>query len=141
MKTENYLTDNFSIEYDTYMTEGAYGLRIFMQDPTGENEMNVHVTAEGAQWTYSNTKSLNGTNPAAIQYGNYYNKWHHIALAYKNDQLKVYVDQYRVLTVPHCGMKPAKIDCAGIGNQDNPIIFKDLKIADGARIIPSSLKI
>ncbi|HYV90504.1 MAG TPA: OmpA family protein [Chitinophagales bacterium] len=131
MKTESYLTDNFSIEYDTYMTPGAYGLIIYMYD--GESQdMSVHVSAEGAQWNYSNTKTLSGSSPSAISNENYFSKWHHIAMAYKNDQLKVYIDQYRVLTVPHCSLKPARIECAGIGNIDNPIIFKDFKIADGA---------
>jgi OmpA-OmpF porin, OOP family len=34
--------------------------------------------------------------------------------------------------VPHCDFTPVKLDCEGIGDQDNPIIFKDFKIADGA---------
>ncbi len=54
-------------------------------------------------------------------------------MAYKNDQLKVYVDQYRILTVPHCNFKdPANVECAGIGSQQWPIIFTNFKIADGA---------
>jgi outer membrane protein OmpA-like peptidoglycan-associated protein len=131
MKTDSYLTDNFSIEYDTYMTPGAYGLIIYMYDPEG-HDMSVHSTSADVNWSFSNTKTLSGSLPSGIREGNYFNKWHHIAMAYKNDQLKVYVDQYRVLTVPHCDFKPARVECAGIGNQDNPIIFKDFKIADGA---------
>ena len=131
MSNNSYLTDNFSIEYDTYMPNGAYGLIIYMYD-NEDHDMSVHTTAGDVTWSFSNTNSLNGSLPSAIRESNYYNKWHHVAMAYKNDQLKVYVDQYRVLTVPHCNFKPARFECAGIGNQDNPIIFKDMKVADGA---------
>ncbi|MFI5135797.1 MAG: OmpA family protein, partial [Chitinophagales bacterium] len=133
MKTDSYLTDNFSIEYDTYMTSGAYGLLVFMNDAEG-NEMSVYVNESEVNWSYSNTKGLTGSLPESIAAEKYRNKWHHIAMAYKNDQLKVYVDQYRVLTVPHCGLKPANVSCAGIGNIEHPIIFKDFKVADGAQM-------
>ena len=131
MKNASYLTDNFSIEYDMYLTPGAYGLVIYMMD-TENQDMSVQVTGSEALWSFSNTKSFNGDLPAAIRSEEFFQKWHHVAIAFKNDQLKVYVDQYRVLTVPHCGLHPANIECAGIGSQSDPIIFKDLKIADGA---------
>jgi outer membrane protein OmpA-like peptidoglycan-associated protein len=129
MKTDSYLTSNFSVEYDVYMTNTAYGMLVYFYNTDGDN-FSVQTTAEGVQ--FDGAKRFDGNNPSAIQYDNFYNKWHHIAIAYKDDQLKVYVDQYRVLVVPHCDLTPVKLDCEGIGNQDNPIIFKDFKIADGA---------
>jgi len=130
IKTKTYLSDNFSVEYDTYMTEGAYGLIIYFYNEDGNNA-GVHLTAEGVSYS-GGDKDFSGSHPAAIQYGNFFNKWHHVAIAYKNDQMKVYVDQYRVLVVPHCNFKPLSLDCEGIGDQNNPIIFKNFKIADGA---------
>jgi OOP family OmpA-OmpF porin len=132
IKSDNYLTNNFSVEFDTYMTDGAYGLVVYMYDAATSN-IGVHVSGEGITYDNSGTgKSFSGNFPSAIQYENFKNKWHHVAIAYKNDQLKVYVDQYRILTVPHCDFTPVKLDCEGIGDQNNPIIFKDFKIADGA---------
>jgi OOP family OmpA-OmpF porin len=129
IKSSSYLTNNFSVEYDTYMTSGAYGLLIYFYNADG-NTMSVQTT--GSEAVFAGEKSFSANFPTAIQGDNYFNKWHHIAIAYKDDQLKVYVDQYRVLTVPHCNFTPVKLDCEGIGDQDNPIIFKDFKIADGA---------
>lgn len=130
MKTESYLTDNFSIEFDYYLTEGAYGIVLFLYDK--ENSAGqIQLTGEGITWNGAD-KSLFGYMPPEIQYGNFFNKWHHIAIAYKADQLKVYVDQFRPLTVPHCNFAPARLECGGIGDQTNPIIFTNLKIADGA---------
>jgi OOP family OmpA-OmpF porin len=133
IKTDSYLTNNFSVEYDTYMTDGAYGLIVYMYNADASSNISVHISSEDIGYDNSATgKSFSGNFPSSIQDENFKNKWHHVAIAYKNDQLKVYVDQYRILTVPHCDFTPVKLDCEGIGDQDNPIIFKNFKIADGA---------
>ncbi|CAN5148569.1 hypothetical protein BH11BAC6_BH11BAC6_05900 [soil metagenome] len=129
MKTKTYLTNNFSVEYDTYVLDGAYPLIVYLFN-TDDAYAGVKLTSDGVYW--SGPTELSANLPAAIQNENFSNKWHHVAFVYKNDQLKVYVDQYRLLTVPHCNFKPAYLDCEGIGDQANPIIFKDFKIADGA---------
>lgn len=130
MKTDSYLTDNFSIEFDYYLTEGAYGIILFFSDKDG-NTAEIHFSAEGINWN-GGEKNLSGNLPPEIQYGNFFNKWHHIALAYKADQLKVYTDQYRPLTVPHCNFAPVRFECGGLGSQQDPIILTNFKIADGA---------
>jgi OmpA-OmpF porin, OOP family len=131
MKAKSYLADRFSIEFDTYITHTAYGIMIYMRDLKGNN-MNVQLGPDRVTWNYSNTKTMAGKFPPELINENYFNKWHHIALAYKMDQLKIYVDQYRVLTIPSCGLSPAIMDCDGIGNARNPIIFTNMKVAKGA---------
>ncbi|GGA84786.1 OmpA family protein [Puia dinghuensis] len=134
MKTKSYLTDNFSIEYDLYGNY-AFGLIIEMVAADGQNYLSAQVTADEAIWQRGNTQKLSASLPADIAGRNFGGKWHHVAIAYKNDQMKVYVDKYRALTVPHCGgLKPATIEIDGIGDQNKPIIFKDLKIADGVQM-------
>jgi outer membrane protein OmpA-like peptidoglycan-associated protein len=71
--------------------------------------------------------------PADIGGNNYLKKWHHVAVAYKNNQMKVYVDKYRVLLVPQVGVTPARLEIEGIGDHDKPIIFKNFKIADSVQ--------
>src|SRR6202012_5838568 len=56
---------------------------------------------------------------------------HHIAIAYKNQQMKVYVDQYRVLVVPHASVIPVHLDIESIGDQKNPVTFTNFRIANG----------
>ena len=133
MTSKTYLTDNFSVEYDIFMTHSSYGLIVYLFDEGRSNSMSVHFTAQGVEWV-GPSKSLGANHPAALQNEKFLNNFHHIAIAYKNDQLKVYVDQFRVLTVPHCGLKPSSLDCMGIGSQDSPIIFTNFKIADGAQM-------
>jgi len=41
------------------------------------------------------------------------------------------VDQYRVLVVPRVLFAPVHLDIEGIGDQTNPIVFKNFRIAKG----------
>ena len=45
--------------------------------------------------------------------------------------MKVYIDQFRVLVVPDMHMTPASIQWGGIGGQDNPLIFSNIRLASG----------
>ena len=64
----------------------------------------------------------------------FFNKWHHCAMIFKNGQLKCYVDQYRVLVMPNTNIAPTSFGFEGIGNQDNPIIFNNFRLAAGGNM-------
>ena len=130
MKTDSYLTDNFSIEFDYYMGHDAYGIKLFLYDKDG-GEADIAFNADGIEYNATD-KNLTGSLPTEMQYDNFFDRWHHVSIAYKADQLKVYMDQYRTLTVPHCNFAPSRFECGGIGSVESPIIFTNLKIADGA---------
>jgi outer membrane protein OmpA-like peptidoglycan-associated protein len=131
-KTNSYLTDPFTVEFDTYNPDNAaYGLMTFFKTSSGEDIGDVRLTAEAVTCKYFDGKELSGSLPAEIQYDNYKNKWHHIAIAYKKGQIKVYVDQFRVLVVPNSGIIPQNLYFGGIGDPTNPIIFKNIRIAKG----------
>ena len=137
LKTADYLTDPFTVEYDTYFTEGSYGLMVFFKKSGSESNDDGHVYINESEITYDGGDDdfhLGASLPSAIAEDNYKNKWHHIALAYKNKQLKVYVDQFRVLTIPDMHMVPANVHFGGIGSQDAPMIFKDVRIASGGNM-------
>lgn len=134
-KTKSFLGNNFTIEYDTYNpNNAAYGLMTFFNDASGENVGNVQVTPSEANCGYADDKTLNGSLPSEIQDDNYKNKWHHVAIAYKNKQIKVYVDQFRVLVVPNSGITPGYVEFGGIGDATNPIIFKNIRVAAGGNM-------
>jgi OmpA-OmpF porin, OOP family len=75
-----------------------------------------------------------GKSYAEELHSNIDNKWHHVALAFKNHQLKVYIDQNRVLVVPDTKEDYDNITFAGIGSEENPIIFKNVRIASGGNM-------
>lgn len=136
MKNASYLTKNFSVEYDMYANNG-YPAIVEIIDANEAGHLTVQAGKGGVDWSgyvsqTDHSTSFSGNLPPD-ESENFGNKWHHVAITYKNDQMKVYVDKYRVLLVPHCnGLAPAYLLVEGIGDQTNPIIFKNFKIADGA---------
>ena len=135
IKSASYLGDAFTIEFDDY-TNGGYHPKLFFYDSnanatsaSGElSELSLGTDAVGVKTA---NIDLSGNLPGAINGENYVNKWHHIAIAFKNNQLKIYVDQYRVLVVPNIGVKPHAFDIEGIGNAETPIIISNMRVANG----------
>jgi OOP family OmpA-OmpF porin len=134
MKTDDYLnTDNFTIEFDYYTQPGAYnqvGLELW--DPNNDDQENSSDDEHNAVWVgYDcSANGLDGTYPEDedVFYGP---RWHHVAVAKKDTQLKVYEDQYRVLDVPVFKGKTYALDIVGIGDQTQPIMLKHVRIAEG----------
>jgi OmpA-OmpF porin, OOP family len=130
IKNKNYLGNQFTIEYDTFGTPGSYPLLVFFDQ--GDNE--AILSAGRGSIDYNNNEdsySLTAQTPASILEDNFDNHWHHIALAVKNRQLKVYVDQFRVLTVPDMHMSPTSIMMGGLAAQDAPLVFRNVRLATG----------
>jgi outer membrane protein OmpA-like peptidoglycan-associated protein len=81
---------------------------------------------------YSSSEvNLGGDLPAALGGDNYINRWHHVALAVKNHQLKVYVDQFRVLVVSDMHFTPEMLVMGGLASQQAPLVFRNMRIASG----------
>jgi outer membrane protein OmpA-like peptidoglycan-associated protein len=129
LKTASYLGSEFTVEYDVYAEGGEFGLIVFLEG--GEsNNAEVAVSESEATCTFPEG-SLNHELPAGLK-DNFKGKWHHIAIAYKNKQVKVYCDQYRVLVVPDCNCTPSSVELGGIGSEEHPMKFTSVRIADGA---------
>jgi outer membrane protein OmpA-like peptidoglycan-associated protein len=125
MKNDNYLTDPFTVEFDFYVT--AYSPVLFFKakdKDTRDINFGFRVNTDNFSSVLSETYP-EGTDAL------FKKKWHHAALAYKNGQMKCYVDQYRVLVIPQCGFVPEAILLGGIGSKDNPIVFTNVRIAEG----------
>lgn len=137
IKSPSYLSDPFTIEFDNYST-GGYLPRIYFYSSNSnavaaQGDLGV-VTIGSSNIEYSNhsgSTKLDGTYPADITGAQYLNKWHHIAIAYKKGQIKVYVDQYRILVAPNIGFAPHAVDIEGIGNQNTPIMMANFRVANG----------
>lgn len=127
MKTKSYLPDQFTIEYDLYGNPGAYALQVEMVN--GSDNANFHVGRNEA--SYEGPMTLNGSLPPAIRDDAFDNKWHHVAVVYRKPQMKIYVDQYRVLTVPDAKFVPQSLVFEGIGDQEKPITFRNVRVASG----------
>jgi OOP family OmpA-OmpF porin len=136
MKSEKYLADPFTVEFDYYHVPGAYGVLAQFQfnnkecDCESSAEVFVNESEAGFNGPVSLSKSYTEGNGGE----NFDNKWHHVSMVMKNHQLKLYVDQNRVLVVPDTKVDPYSVSFAGIGDEKNPVIFKNVRIASGGNM-------
>jgi OOP family OmpA-OmpF porin len=130
LTTDTYLaSDTFTVEFDFYTQPGAYnqvGIRFW--DPKNSDQSNESGLGEVFVGNECSAGGLSGSYP---EEGFENSKWHHVAIARKGNQLKVYEDQYRVLNVPVFKEKTYSINFVGIGDQEKPIMLKNVRIAQG----------
>ncbi|OQY95828.1 MAG: hypothetical protein B6D37_05050 [Sphingobacteriales bacterium UTBCD1] len=139
MKTNSYLTDPFTVECDYLVVNGgAYGINIFFETKNAkgeDNEVHIYFGQHGSVGTGYFTREFSADYPDKAATGNdFYNKWHHAAIIYKNKQMKCYLDQYRVLVIPNIDFTPLSVKVGGIGDQEKPILFTNFRIASGGNM-------
>jgi outer membrane protein OmpA-like peptidoglycan-associated protein len=137
IKSPSYLGDAFTIEFDDY-SSGGYHPKLYFYNSNANATAATSDQANIALGTdvigienKATGLELQGKIPADILGEKYLNKWHHIAIAYRNNQIKVYVDQYRVAVAPNLGTKPRAFDIEGIGDPNNPIVIANVRVANG----------
>ena len=130
IKTNDYLNNAFTIEFDYFVPKnGNYGnngpvLRLKSASKYVDLRVDGDANATDNQ---INTK-FPGDHTRAV----WRNKWHHVAIAFKDNQLKMYVDQYRVLVNPDSKIAtPAILNFCCIATKDMPFIFTNMRIAQG----------
>lgn len=137
MKAEKYLSDPFTIEFDYYHVPGAYGIVTqlhYINKDCGDCESTADALVSESEASYGGPISLSKSYPEEMGGDNFNNKWHHVAMAFKNNQLKIYVDQSRILVVPDTKANFFSLSFAGIGDEKNPIIFKNVRVAAGGKM-------
>lgn len=144
MKKASYLTDPFTIEFDTYCDEnnseqGSPILSLYYIDKDGngtygEIQFNKgDIDGRGDVSLAYFPVSLTANLPEALR-NHYPDNWHHIAVIYKNNQLKCYVDQYRILVVPNLNCVPSAFALEGSGDQDHPVVITNVRVAAGGNM-------
>jgi OOP family OmpA-OmpF porin len=133
LNTDTYLeADTFTVEFDYYTQPGAYnqvGVRFW--NPKNSDQDENCTDDKNAVWVGYDCTANNLTGTYPDESFNDKACWHHVAIARKGRQLKVYEDQYRVLNVPVYDEKTYSISFAGIGDQEKPIMLRDIRIAKG----------
>ena len=128
MKTSSYLGYAFTLEFDAYFKSGSSGPVVLLKT-AGDAEAiisfsNSSVSISGLATDLSKDFAENFSR-------DFDNKWHHAAIAVKDKQIKVYVDQIRALVMPDCECTLKTLTIGGIASEDNPIIFKNVRLAEG----------
>ncbi len=136
IKAPMYFADAFTIEFDWYFN-GSYGPHIYFygnsKDAKAASSDMVNLSLDhSAASVIAGELLLDAPFPPEIQGEEHYKIWHHIAIAYKKNQMKIYVDQNRILVVPNLGVSPHAFDIEGIGDENTPIVLTNFRVARGA---------
>ena len=123
----SYLTSDFTIEFDFLPKAGQYD-KVAVLMSKGDDDRNIFFGMDTSTENLEN--DLSGTYPGGDD--NFYDKWHHAALSFSHNQVKCYLDQYRVLVVPDFGgFQPEAVRFGGIASADEPILLHNVRIAAG----------
>ena len=135
IKTKSYLPAQYTLEFDTWL-DAAYDSNegLYIEFRSGKEKVGGLYTNHSYFRCEFGDNKLQGDLPAAIANESYHSKWHHIAIAVKDKQVKVYCDQYRVLVVPDCEFKATSIAVGGDASEGMAMLFKDFRLAKGGKM-------
>ena len=137
---EDYLPEEFTIEFDAYFTENHGGYyEICFGDYKNQQKLDKEFKLAD-KWIRIYKNSVSGKNIETNFYPGYKSgmydktpKWRHVAISFNKRALKVYLDDARVLNIPNLGYNPTGFS---IGKQSvegkDPGYTKNFRIAKGA---------
>jgi len=135
---KDYLPEVFTIEFDFYKPRNGNRISVYLFDdknqrshPDYDAGMEIEISSEGA---YEHLTDISSN----LDYINYSNRddarWIHVAIAYTRGKLKVYMDETRVINIPHYPGNPLGVTLqaywADLG-EGQPFYFKNVRIAKG----------
>ena len=137
---EDYLPEEFTIEFDAYFTENHGGYyEICFGDYKNQQKLDKEFKLAD-KWIRIYKNSVSGKNFETNFYPGYKSgmydktpKWRHVAISFNKRALKVYLDDARVLNIPNLGYNPTGFS---IGKQSvegkDPGYTKNFRFAKGA---------
>ncbi len=137
-RKEDYLPEVFTIEFDYYIPErhkgNARGMKFFLFDRKNQKRISHRFTlGQNSISSYSNVK-VGGSYPGTSGWDDDTGKWRHLSLAYTKGKLKVYLDDTRLINIPHFEFNPTGLTIArGAGHNDTTqkYFIKNIRIAKG----------
>lgn len=134
------LPDSFSIEYDTWLDngyDGNPGIEIHLMNADKE----IIITPNKHELTVAyppNAREAKDNPEAYFGENKFYDRWVHISIALYKKQLKVYLDQYKMIDIADCNLKPNSILITGNASQQMKILLKNFRVATG---FPQKIKL
>ena len=137
---EDYLPEEFTIEFDAYFTENHGGYyEICFGDYKNQQKLDKEFILAN-KWIRIYKNSVSGKNFETNFYPGYKSgmydktpKWRHVAISFNKRALKVYLDDARVLNIPNLGYNPTGFS---LGKQSvegkDPGYTKNFRITKGA---------
>jgi len=122
----DYLPDVFTVEFDLLMPGESF--TVFFSDrknqrtPSGSNYLSI--------WSYK--MDLSPASSTLPDKGSIANRWAHIAIAYTEGKMKAYIDETRLINIPHLSFDPTGISLHAYHASDTRrFLIKNFRIAEG----------
>ncbi len=137
-KKSGYMPANFTVELDIYVPRAAnadddirshwVGLNFYGTDELIDSYNDLSVSPELLEFYTSLISEGSKQIPDGLNNENFCNKWHHIAIAFKNKQMKIYLDQNRLYVVPE--VKTDGINKFGV-RVSGKCVVTNIRVAEG----------
>lgn len=123
---KDYLPAVFTIEFDLYLPGSSFLVYFYdrknQKYPTSSTSLNIS----------ENKMDLSPANSTLPGGENIKNKWAHIAIAYTNGKFKAYINQTRLINIPHLSFEPTGVSLYTYHASDNSMYYvKNFRLAEG----------
>lgn len=139
---EDYLPEVFTIEFDYYKPAKGNRITVYLYDRKNQKKLLGSTKVNPNQYFDISHHGVSdklddayGEHPDRDDYTfNEKGFWTHISIAYTHGKLKVYMDDVRVINIPHFSGTPAGLSLQAYWadlEEDKPFYFKNIRIAKG----------
>jgi outer membrane protein OmpA-like peptidoglycan-associated protein len=136
---EDYLPEVFTIEFDFYKPKEGNRMSVYLYDVKNQEDLvypdyrDMYMDISGDE-IREQLDNIQGADPKMDYREKLKARWIHISIAYTKGKLKVYMDDTRVINIPHYTGNPTGLSLqaywADLGD-DKPYYFKNIRIAKG----------
>ena len=123
----DYLPDVFTVDFDLFLNDGSFDIYLY------DSKNQKHPSSSQADINlWGSSMSLSSAESKIPDNGSIKGRWAHIAIAYTNGKLKGYIDDTRLINIPHLNYNPSGITLHAYHAKDeNPYYVKNFRIAKG----------
>jgi len=123
---KDYLPDVFTVEFDLYKPSGSFNIYLY-------DRKNQNVRSDATYFDlWSESMECQGAKSNLPGNETIDDKWVHIAIAYTSGKLKGYIDETRLINIPHSEFNPLGLTLYCYHASDNNRVYvKNVRIAEG----------
>ncbi len=123
----DYLPEVFTVEFDLYVNNHN-NFQVFFYDRKNQRVSNNYTTLD----INYNGMRLSPASSRIPDKGSIENQWAHISIAYTNGKMKAYINDTRLINIPHLEFDPMGITLYAYHASDqNKFYVKNFRLAEG----------